>query len=1042
MKRILVYTFFLLFVCVAKNSFAQVTFWYETFGAGCNQGQLANGASPTGTNGPWSTSVLGAPGNGAQANEWFVSATEAGRPLGTCGDGCLNNAGFTNRSLHIGVNSPPAPPTQDVGAFYLMTGTSNTNKRAESPTINCTGKNNIVLSFNYLANSNVNDFAEALYYDGISWSLLPGGQLAPSVGTCAPQGLWTNVSYTLPNSASGNPNVKIGFRWQNSTIGPGNISVAIDEITLAAPTVSFVTPLSGCPNVCFTPTVVAPFVVPAPTSYSWSTIPSGTITNPTSSVPCIAIPSVGVCQITCYAMNGAAITASVTQTISIVANVVFTLTSSPTTVCLGQSANLTAFGGVTYTWSPIATLSPTQGAGVVATPSFATTYTANGNDAAGCPGVGTILVNIGQAPVISVVATASAVCTGFTSTLTASGAGSYTWTGTSFTVAMSGPSVVAGPGTYTVTGSTVGVPCTSFSVVNIALAPPLNIQLTQSSLTTCIASNFPKYSKAVTLMASGASVYNWSPGASLNYSIGPSVLARPPVSTCYLVTGLTSVCSGSAIICVTVIPQFTMDVIPKQPLLCYGDSILLRIANIGTTAIMPYTYNWSEPSNAPPPSINDPFSPTVQISPTNSVTPVTYTAEVYDARGCISNPRLITTTVLPQPLTAISIPTIITGGMAVQTNSVCYVGSNSGSNPEAIINYTAVFTNSASVPPGVQPSYTWVPPYNNGSNSPYVSILSTANGNTVILAAPLRMPSVAVYTLKTGYNGIQGCTRMDTVSVRVVDCRSITATVVQFTTAVQNDTICSRTCVTFLNLVDTAAGGPQTYTWTFPGGAPATSTLANPTTCYNLPGSYNVILKTCNPYDKPNGSCGTKGVQKFIKVVDIPNPKILPAVSFPKDTIIRFGMAVTLTATNALSYVWSPPYHISSQSGSMVTVSPLHTTQYVVTGYNSKQCYSRDTLNVIVIDDCGEMFVPNAFSPNGDGYNDVLKVRGLCLESLTFMVFNRWGEKVFETANKEVGWDGTYQGELMNTAVFVYRLEGKTYSGKAYSMKGNVTLMR
>jgi gliding motility-associated-like protein len=58
------------------------------------------------------------------------------------------------------------------------------------------------------------------------------------------------------------------------------------------------------------------------------------------------------------------------------------------------------------------------------------------------------------------------------------------------------------------------------------------------------------------------------------------------------------------------------------------------------------------------------------------------------------------------------------------------------------------------------------------------------------------------------------------------------------------------------------------------------------------------------------------------------------------------------------------------------------------------------------------------------------------------MVFNRWGEKVFETNDKNVGWDGTFKGELMNTAVFVFRLEGKTYDGKGYSMKGNVTLVR
>jgi gliding motility-associated-like protein len=58
------------------------------------------------------------------------------------------------------------------------------------------------------------------------------------------------------------------------------------------------------------------------------------------------------------------------------------------------------------------------------------------------------------------------------------------------------------------------------------------------------------------------------------------------------------------------------------------------------------------------------------------------------------------------------------------------------------------------------------------------------------------------------------------------------------------------------------------------------------------------------------------------------------------------------------------------------------------------------------------------------------------------MVFNRWGQKVFETTDKNIGWDGTFKGDLMNTGVFVYRLEGKDYDGKGYSMKGNVTLIR
>ena len=135
---------------------------------------------------------------------------------------------------------------------------------------------------------------------------------------------------------------------------------------------------------------------------------------------------------------------------------------------------------------------------------------------------------------------------------------------------------------------------------------------------------------------------------------------------------------------------------------------------------------------------------------------------------------------------------------------------------------------------------------------------------------------------------------------------------------------------------------------------------------------------------------------------------------------------------------------ISNLHGANTTVYPHQTNMYILTGCNSRGCCSNDTINVVVIDDCGEMFVPNAFSPNGrdDAENETLKVYGYCLESMTFQVFNRWGQKVWETTDQSVGWDGTFHGEPLNTGVFVYRLEGKDFKGKGYSLKGNVSLIR
>ena len=71
------------------------------------------------------------------------------------------------------------------------------------------------------------------------------------------------------------------------------------------------------------------------------------------------------------------------------------------------------------------------------------------------------------------------------------------------------------------------------------------------------------------------------------------------------------------------------------------------------------------------------------------------------------------------------------------------------------------------------------------------------------------------------------------------------------------------------------------------------------------------------------------------------------------------------------------------------------------------------------------MFIPNAFTPNGDNENDVLFVRGRNVEKMYLKIYDRWGELVFETDKQSVGWDGKFKGELVDPAVFVYHLEVK-----------------
>lgn len=95
--------------------------------------------------------------------------------------------------------------------------------------------------------------------------------------------------------------------------------------------------------------------------------------------------------------------------------------------------------------------------------------------------------------------------------------------------------------------------------------------------------------------------------------------------------------------------------------------------------------------------------------------------------------------------------------------------------------------------------------------------------------------------------------------------------------------------------------------------------------------------------------------------------------------------------------------------------------------------------------DCGELFVPTAFSPNEDNNNDEfsVKINPNCVESMTLRVFDRWGELIFETTNPEIAWDGTYKGKKLNAAVFVYTLEIKlSNETEKQKLSGNVTLIK
>ncbi len=121
---------------------------------------------------------------------------------------------------------------------------------------------------------------------------------------------------------------------------------------------------------------------------------------------------------------------------------------------------------------------------------------------------------------------------------------------------------------------------------------------------------------------------------------------------------------------------------------------------------------------------------------------------------------------------------------------------------------------------------------------------------------------------------------------------------------------------------------------------------------------------------------------------------------------------------------------------------PLKPTTYTVLGLNSYGC--SDTANVYVdIDYTMPDFIPNAFSPNGDGLNDVFKIENISYQKLIALrVFNRWGQMVYESSDPAKGWDGTQNGQPCNMDSYYYLIVLSYPDGQIKNYKGEVTLIR
>ncbi len=615
--------------------------------------------------------------------------------------------------------------------------------------------------------------------------------------------------------------------------------------------------------------------------------------------------------------------------------------SANTTICSGATTQLSATGGISYSWSPASSLSNPNISNPIASPTQTTVYYVEMDFNEGCAIVDSVIVTVTVPPTIDL-NSQNVICSGDTTVLSASGNGlTYNWSPNTTINNPSLPNVSVWPPVSQYYYCTVTNQCfTNMDSIYVQVNPLPIIGLIDN-LTICTGAQ-------ATINVSNGTTNTWVANPSLTVISNTEISVSPTVPTLYFVNGVdANGCKKR--------DSVFVDFYPIPPLIVSSDTSVCYTENAYLSASGADSYTWT-----PSASLNNATIPNPIATP---LVPTTYTVTGTYAAGCILTKSIdIDLLYLPVPV----LP---------DTFVVCY---NVAQQLVA----------------GGADSYSWSP----------ATYLNTTIGPIVTATASDEI------TYTVGFTNVCGTVYED-VYLDVI---------VPGVTAFSDTIVCPGNPAYLF-----AIGGIQ-YDWSPSAGlnsihsSSVSATPIEPTT-------YRVICTDVN---------GCKDTA-FVFVDLFP----MPYIQASPDAYLLVGDSVQLSAWSYTSgpYEWSPSEYLSCINCINPIASPPSDVLYTVSYTDQNGCTDSDDVWVFFKP---LIWIPNTFTPNGNGLNEGFKVVGGNIVEMKLQIFNRWGELVCTLNDISESWDGTYNSNACQDGTYTWKLFYRDLKGRITTENGHVNIIR